>query len=230
MRYSIFVALTLVLTALLAVATYRTARLLRSWRPERNPLLMPQETVLRLALIALCVGLGLLSGLSSAELGWVFTDWPAALGQGALWGGGLAAALYFATAWVRARSGERFYSPVVSEVIVPRSRAELAAVAAAMVGVVMLEELLFRSLLLGGLLPLLPASVLLILTGVGFGLLHLSQGVWGAAGAAIAGILLGLLWLATGTILAPIAAHYVANMAQIMQAMRENDPERRLDG
>ncbi|MDI9548722.1 MAG: CPBP family intramembrane metalloprotease [Chloroflexota bacterium] len=229
-RYWLFVALTLALTALIGLATYRTARLLQHWRPDRNLLIMPAENVLRLTLIAACIGLGLLSGLEPEALGWVFTNWQTAMWQGIVWGGALAFVFYFATRWVHDRSGERFYSPVVLHAVVPRSRRELVGVAAAMAGVVLLEELLFRSLLLGGLAPLVPVGWLIVLAGAGFGLLHLPQGVWGIAGATVAGILLGSLWLSSGTILAPIIAHYVTNMAQIIQAMRMNEFTTPLDG
>ncbi len=229
-RYWLFVVLTLALTALIGLATYRTARLLRHWRPDRNLLIMPAENVLRIMLIAACLGLGLLSGLEREALGWVFTNWETAIRQGIAWGGALALVFIFATRWVHSRSGERFYSPVVLQAVVPRSRMELVKVAVAMAGVVVLEELLFRSLLLGGLAPLLPVHWLVILAGAGFGLLHLPQGAWGIAGATIAGVLLGGLWLLSGTILAPIIAHYVANMAQLIQAMRMNRRKAQLDG
>jgi len=220
LRYWLFVLLTLALTVLLGVATYRTARLLEHWRPDRNLITLPAENMLRLFLIAVCIGLGLLSGLSPQQLGWVFTNWRAAIGEGIAWGVVMALVFYYATRWVYAASGERFYSPVVLEAVRPRSRRELAAVAAAMAGVVALEELLFRSLLLGGLSPVLPIGALVLVIGVGFGVLHLPQGVWGMAGAGMAGVALGLLWLASGTILAPIVAHYVTNMVQLVQAMR----------
>ena len=227
LRYWLFILLTLVLTALLSIATYRTARLLEHWRPDRNLITLPAENALRLSLIAMCIALGFLSGLSPEELGWVFTDWQAAVWQGIVWGVVMALVFYYATRWVYARSEERFYSPVVLEAVIPRSRGELAAVAAAMTSVVALEELLFRSLLLGGLSPVLPVSALALIIGVGFGLLHSPQGLWGMVMAAMAGIALGFLWLVSGSILAPITAHYVANMVQIVQAMRARDRGKR---
>ncbi len=230
LRYWLFVALTLALTALIGLATYRTAQILQHWRPDRNLLIMPAENVLRITLIAACIGLGLLSGLEREALGWVFTNWETAIGQGIAWGSALAIVFYFATRWVHDRSGERFYSPVVLQAVTPRSRTELIGVAAAMIGVVLLEELLFRSLLLGGLTPLLPVRWLIVLAAAGFGLLHLPQGSWGIAGATIAGILLGGLWLSSGTVLAPIVAHYITNMAQLIQAMRLNQHKAQLDG
>ena len=76
LRYWIFVAFTLSLTALIGYGTFNTARLLRTWRPPHNLLLSGPETVARIALIALCVVAGLLSGLPGEQLGWVVpTAW-----------------------------------------------------------------------------------------------------------------------------------------------------------
>jgi membrane protease YdiL (CAAX protease family) len=220
LRYWLFVWLTLGLATFVGYGTYRTALLLRSWRPDRNLLLLPGENLARLALILLCVGLGLLSGLDPGRLGW---QWEAVAPQllgGIAAGAALALLFYAATRWVVAAGGNRFYSPTVLEIIVPRSQAEFWAVAAVMVSVVLLEELLFRSLLLGGLLPILPAPLLIIAGGILFGALHSPQGVWGMAGAGLAGMALGLLFLLAGSLLLPFVAHYVTNMLQIWLALR----------
>jgi membrane protease YdiL (CAAX protease family) len=220
LRYALFVVLTLSLTAFVGYGTYRTALLLRSWRPDRNLLLLPAENLARLALILVCVALGLLSGLSRTRLGW---QWGAIAPQtlgGIAAGTALALIFYAATRWVVSAGGARFYSPTVLEIIVPRSQAEFWAVAAVMLAVVLLEELLFRSLLLGGLSPILPAPLLLLAGGVLFGAMHSPQGIWGMAGAGLAGMLLGLLFLAVGSLLLPFVAHYVTNMLQVWLAMR----------
>lgn len=223
--YSLFVVLTLVLTAWIAYNTYLTARLLRTWRPDANPLLHPLETVVRLVLIAVCVGLGWLSGLEAQVLGWVFADALAQLLWGSLAGVLLGAAFLHATRWVVRRTGARYYSPLVLDLIVPKSLRELALTALAMIGVVLLEELLFRSLLVGGLSPLLPAPLLVGVFGLLFGLLHSPQGAWGMAGAAAAGIVLGVLFLVAGSVLLPCAAHYLANMVQVGVAFRQRGRE-----
>ena len=230
LRYWTFVAFTLALTSGVAFVTYRTAQLLRRWQPDRNLLLLPGENIVRLLLIATCIGLGLLSGLPPADLGWVLVRWPEALVTGLLLGVAMAVCFYAATSWVVARSGEKHYSRVVLDAILPRDRREAMWTALAMVGVVALEELLFRSLLIGGLRPILPAWFLLAATSVGFGLLHLPQGRWGVGGAAIAGALLGLIFLSSASIVTPIAAHYMTNMVQIGQAMRIRRRHHKLDG
>lgn len=219
-RYWLFVILSIALTTAVSVVTYRTSILLRHWKPDRNLLLLPGENIVRLALIAVCIGLGHLSGLPADQLGWSFAAWQADLVEGLIWGLLMAGAIYLVTQWIIARFGERYYSRTVVDAILPRNRNELAWMALAMISVVVAEELLFRSLLLGGLRPLLGWPVLLVITSAVFGVQHLPQGRWGVAGAALAGALLGLLFLKTGSLVAPVAAHYVTNMAQIAHAMR----------
>ena len=46
-RYVLFVVLSLAMTALLSYGTYTTNRLLRTWVPDRNLLLLPGETLHR---------------------------------------------------------------------------------------------------------------------------------------------------------------------------------------
>ncbi|MCB0152422.1 MAG: hypothetical protein KDE01_32800, partial [Caldilineaceae bacterium] len=68
--------------------------------------------------------------------------------------------------WVRNSMGTRLYSKTFSEMIIPRTQREFYFIAAALIPVVILEELLFRSLLIGGFSPLLPAWLLVILTSL----------------------------------------------------------------
>lgn len=221
--YWFFVTLTLLLVVVVGYGAYTTNQLLRTWQPDRNLLLIPGENILRLGLVAFCLLLGLLSRLTWAQLGWVLGHGVESLLIGCLWGGGLALFFYATTRWVIRYSGQRFYSAVVIKAIVPQNRRELLLVMLAMLPVVSLEELLFRSLLLGGLTPILPASSLVAASGLLFGAMHIPQGVWGVIGAAAAGILFGWLFLSTGSLLTPLVAHYIANVAQIGQAMRVRD-------
>jgi hypothetical protein len=164
--YLIAVILTLILVAIVGHATYRAARLLPHWPLDQNPLLHPIETAVRFVLLLLCTGLGILSGQSRQALGWQMPHPLSQIVWGILWGLLLAAIYVLATRWVMAKSGERYYTTTVVRVIVPRSSRQLWAVALAMVSVVLLEELLFRSLLLGVLRPLAPMWLLLAASGV----------------------------------------------------------------
>ncbi|MEZ4716878.1 MAG: CPBP family glutamic-type intramembrane protease [Caldilineaceae bacterium] len=150
-RYLLFVCLTLFLTAFLGYGTYNTAKLLRTWTPDRNLLLLPGETIVRLILIGVCIGLGILSGWPRRRSGGRPTIWTGRF-CGA-WAGAWSwpASSPSPRAWLTAATGRRFYSDTVIQHIVPHDADELLWVTLAMVPVVVLEELLFRSLLLGGL-------------------------------------------------------------------------------
>lgn len=219
-NFWLFTILTFALVAFLSYGTYATARLLRSWRPDRNLLLLPAENLLRLVLITLCIILGYLSGVPLAQLGWVFP----AVGQQLLWGTvygfGLALFFYLSTKWLVKVTGQRFYSSVVIQAITPRSTRELLLVLLVMAPVVLVEELLFRSLLIGGFALLLPLPWLIIGWSILFGLLHAPQGLWGMLGAGLGGLVLSILFVVQGSILLPIVAHYVTNCVQVIQAMR----------
>ena len=223
LRYWLFVLLTIGLTGVIGYGTYMTAKLLKTWRPDRNLLLLPGETIVRFFLISACVGLGWLSGLPPEELGWHVDDAVGQLAWGVGWGLVMAAFFIIATQLVIETTGKRFYSYQIVEHIIPQHRSEAVLVSLAMVLVVVVEELLFRSLLLGGMTPLLPPMVLVLLVGLLFGAMHSPQGLWGIAGASLAGILLGLLFFQAGSILLPIVAHYVANLVQIGWAMTRVD-------
>ncbi len=218
--YAVFVLITVGLTAFIGYGTFATARLLRSWQPAQNPLLTPAENFMRVLIILLCIGLGYLSDLDWAVLGWRMAEPLREVGIGALVGLGLALFFSATTQWIVRQSGDRFYSALLLQHIVPRSGHEFLLILAALIPVVLLEEILFRSLLLGGLSPLLPASVLLITLGVIFGLLHNPQGMWGMIGAGLGGVIFGVLFLWQGSLLAPLVAHYVANAVQIALVWR----------
>ena len=218
--YYIFVAGTLALTAFIGYTTFATAMLMRRWRLTTNPLLSKADAVIRLLLIGLCIGLGAISGLDSVTLGWTLENPLQQILLGGAIGLGLGLGLHGLSQWVLNNMGTRLYSKTFAEMIVPRTQREFYLIAGALIFVVILEELLFRSLLIGGLSPLLPVWVLIIFTSIVFGVLHLPQGAWGIVGATIAGAIFGVLFLYEHSLLAPIVAHYVANMIQIMLVLR----------
>lgn len=220
MRYLLFVILTLGLTAFIGWGTYQTALALRRWQPDRNLLLLPAENVLRLGLIVICVGLGQLSGLPATTLGWTTAQPLADIAIGVVAGVALSLALTWASRMAVERWGQAIYSPLVILNVLPRSRGEWVLVLLALVPAVALEELLFRSLLLGGLSPWIPAGLLVLGFSLLFGLMHLPQGALGVAGTALAGCALSLLFLWRGSLLVPLVAHYVADVSQLAQAER----------
>ena len=218
--YWLFVACTGTLTAFISWGTFQTSRLLRVWQPDRNLLLLPAENAARGVMVLACIGLGLLSGLPATVLGWTPADPPGDVLWGILVGAILALVLAAGSSLAVRRWGRRVYSPTVILSVLPANRREWWLVLLALVPAVALEELLFRSLLLGGLSPILPQEWLLVGLAAFFGLLHLPQGALGIGGTSLAGLGLGLLFIGRGSILAPLVAHYVANVIQLVLAGR----------
>jgi membrane protease YdiL (CAAX protease family) len=218
--YWLFAACTGALTAFISWGTFQTARLLRVWQPDRNLLLLPAENAVRGVMVLACIGLGLLSGLPAATLGWAPADPRGDVLWGILVGAGLALVLAVGSSLAVRRWGRRVYSPTVILSVLPADRREWGLVLLALIPAIALEELLFRSLLLGGLSPVLPQGLLLVGLAAYFGLLHLPQGALGIAGTALAGLGLGLLFIGRGSLLAPLIAHYVADVIQLILAAR----------
>lgn len=205
--------------ALVAAATVRTGLLLRTWTPPDNPLLSLPDNVLRLALIGVCVGLGVRLGPGPAALGWQTAYLAQDLALGAAVGVLLAGALGLAGRLAVRWWGPAVYDETLLRCVLPAARREWPGVLLALLSAAALEELLFRSLPLGGWGPgtALPFFLMWPLALL-FGLLHWPQGGWGVAGTTLAALGLSLLFLATRSIWPPLAAHYVLNVLQIVMA------------
>lgn len=214
----LFAACIGLLMAFVAFTTYRTGQLLRDWTPPGNLLLSWPDNLLRLALVGLCVALGVTLGPGPVALGWSVAN----LRSDLLWGVavGLAmTALLTGAGWaIERRWGEEVASTRLIRCILPIDRRERAGVLLALLPAAALEELLFRSLPLAGLTWLVPSWWLMWPLALFFGLLHWPQGAWGVVGTALAAIALSLLFLATGSIWAPLIAHYLFNALQIAAA------------
>lgn len=198
----------------IAAGTVRSGLLLRSWTPRHNLLLSLPDNALRLALIGLCLVLGLTLGPGRRGLGWEVADLPIGLGAGIV----LALALSLAGASLASRYGVDVYANRMVRLILPVDRREWAGVLVALLPAAALEELLFRWLPLAGLAWLVPPWWLLWPLALFFGLLHWPQGWWGVAGTALAGLAFSFLFLATGSLWPPLVAHYVVNLSQLLVA------------
>ena len=223
MSYPLFLAGTLILTLFITWATFRSAQILKQVRVEFNLLLLPAENVLRVGLIIACLILGRISGLPRDQFGWVsrapLSDLFLGLGVGVV----VQITLNALTDWAVERFGPHIYSPQVVLSVLPRHRDEWALVLLALFPAVLVEELLFRSLLLGGLAPLLPLPALVIGTALLFGGMHSPQGRLGVVMTSLVSLLLAGLFLWRGSLLPPLVAHYVVNLLQLVIAHRRRD-------
>ncbi len=221
------------LLAFLCWATYRSGLMLHEVDIPFNILTAPPEVLVRLALIAVCVGLGLVSGLPGAQLGWTSADPALDVALGLAMGVLIQVPLTLIATWAiraeaLARWRFRLYNPRVVLLILPRNRRQWLTVPLALVAAVVLEELLFRSLLVGGLSVMAPWPVLAAGFAVVFGLVHWPQGVLGVLATAVAGFVLAGLFIVRGSLLPPLVAHYAVNVVQLMLASRQREALERI--
>jgi membrane protease YdiL (CAAX protease family) len=216
--YPLFVFGSLGLTVALAWATYQSGRLLRAVPVRENLLLAPTENVVKIVLIVLCVLLGILSGAPSQQLGWSFENASRDIGLGIVLGMVTQVVANAITTLAIKIWGKEIYSPVVMRNIMPRTRPEWVLVPVALGVAVLLEELLFRSLLIGGLSTTVPLPILLVGFAAIFGLMHSPQGPLGVFMTGVMGLWLSLLFVWSGGLLLPLTAHYVINLLQLFKA------------
>ncbi len=211
---SLFIIGLLSLLTFISLATWRTNQMLSDWTTEENILLSIPENIARLVIIILSIGLGFLSRESLQTLGW---RPPHPLGDillGSTFGIFLSLALYYPSLWVE-KHHPSWYSDLVIRSIRPRSPSEWPWVALAFLPIAVMEELLFRSLLLGAFAPHVNIIYFVIGVSVIFGLLHLRQGEWGVTGAILISLLLSFLFLWRESIMVVITAHWFMNVAQV---------------
>jgi membrane protease YdiL (CAAX protease family) len=217
----LFAALLTVLMVGLGAATAQSGRILRRFTPRGNLLLSAPDNLLRLFLIALCLGLGIFLGPGADALGWSLDHFLRDASLGALVGLVLAPVLQFATNAAVRRWGADVYDNLVLRAIVPVSRGEWFGVAAALLPAALLEELVFRSLPLAGLGWLISPWVLMWPLALLFGLLHWTQGPLGVVGTTFLALFLSALFLWTGSLWTVVFAHWVLNLVQITFAWQQ---------
>lgn len=209
------------LMALVAFATYRSGQLLRAgWLPTGNLMLGLADNLARLALIGICLALGLIAGPGPRALGWITPHLGQDLAWGLLIGLGLTLLILAADRFIERRWGSGLTDDKLIRSILPANAQEWVGVTLALLSAAALEELLFRSLPLAGLTWLISPWWLMWPLALLFGLLHWPQGAWGVFGAALVAIALSLLFLASGSLWMALAAHYALNLGQLALARR----------
>jgi membrane protease YdiL (CAAX protease family) len=221
--FPLFVFGSLALTAALGWATYQSGRLLRTVPVTENLLLAPTENMVKGVLALVCVGLGLLSGVSFQQLGWTLDNGWQNIGLGIIAGLVTQLVANWLTTLAIERFGKGIYSPVVMKNIMPRTRLEWILVPSALLLAVILEELLFRSLLLGALSMAFPVLLLAVVFSCIFGLMHTPQGNLGVIITAVLGFWLSLLFIWSGSLLLPLTTHYTINFLQLLKAQDKRE-------
>lgn len=216
----VFAAGTAVLTAILTYMTAATARILRRGPLSYNPLLHPIEVLFRLGLIVVCIALVWWSGFSAAQFGFVpFDVWRDALlgivlGIVLVWGVNLLSMLLLSD------TSAGFYSKHALFSMRPTSATEMAMTVPASLPAAGLEELLFRSMWIGGFSTWVPVPALIVATAILFGVMHVAQGLWGMLVTGVIGLLFGILFVWSESFWLVLITHWVMNLNQFVIAWR----------
>jgi len=213
LRLLAFASGTLGLLLGIAMMTLETARLLASTDAELpfNPLLHSLENAFRLALLLLCAGLMLISGLPRKQFGLIpfnpMRDGVVAALVGVLLAWGIN--LFSMGILPRLRPG--LYLPKTVQLLRPRTRGEIMPVVLAALPAAALEEMLFS------------AWGLVVASSMVFGMLHLAQGWWGVVLTTFMGMAMGWFFLTTGSLWFVVVAHWALNTNQFVLAYLRPD-------
>lgn len=216
----LFVGGTIMVLIFLLLASIQTSRMLDRIPMGVNLLLLSGENLARAILIIFSVALGLISGLPFQTLGWRALSSVSDVILGAGTGLVISVALPGLTLIAIRLFGPQVYNPRLVREIIPRTRTQWVLVPLVLAPAVFLEELLFRSYLIGGFSVLAPTLLLVVASSLAFGAAHSAQGALGIVAAIGLGMLLAALFLITSSLFAPFIAHYVINVAQITWAAR----------
>jgi len=221
---SLFLIGLFALLSFIAIATWRTNQILKVWTPEENLLLSLPENIARLVMIGVAILLGFLSGESLRTLGWAPPHPQGDVAIGLAIGVLLPIILFYPSRWVETHH-PGWYSDVVVRSIRPRSAREWPWVLLALAPIALMEELLFRSLLLGAFAPHVNILYFVIGVSIVFGLLHMPQGEWGVIGVILVSLILSVLFLWRESLLVVVIAHWLMNVMQLVldAITRRND-------
>lgn len=124
--------------------------------------------------------------------------------------------LPLALAWIHSGMRERIFEQLKGiDYLLPQSRTEIALFAGVSVTAGICEEVLFRGFLFAYLdsspWQLDPSTTVLVSSAM-FGIAHFGQGIKGMVLTGMIGAMLGILYVVTGSLLAPIIVHILIDL------------------
>jgi membrane protease YdiL (CAAX protease family) len=192
----------------------RHAVRIRGGIPNARLHLYWQTIAKQIVVVALLLLLHEAGGVSAASLGWVAPQsWPKTLAIGL---GVVAAALYFSLR-IEPKVGAAALAKIKSStmgVMIPESNRERRWFGCLSIGAGIMEEMLCRGFLfyyLANYLGIANPVLTIIASSALFGLAHIYQGWKKAAGPAAAGVVLGSLYVYTGSLVLPIIVHAIVD-------------------
>jgi membrane protease YdiL (CAAX protease family) len=215
--------LILLFTLFIGWSTYKSHALIKELDSDNNLLLSLPENVARVFMVGLCLFLAWLSGLPAADFGFGVDHLGRAISLGLVVGLATLLVVNLLTAGAIKQFGRRIYSPWLICNILPKRRREWALIALAFIPAIAMEELLFRSLWIGGFQAIVPAPLLIAGTSIIFGLMHQPQGRLGIVLAGAINVVFSGVFLWNGQLVTTLVAHYTVNLMQLVVAHFQRD-------
>jgi membrane protease YdiL (CAAX protease family) len=225
-----FIIGTLVLLTLLYWGAYTSAKEVRTIELSGNILLNIPEIIFKLVLLGLCLGIAATLdptvGRAENYLGWPPKAFAIEIAVGLAIGLVLQFTVNVLSTVAIRIWGSGIYSPVVIKSIIPKTTSEWLLTPFPMLIAVILEEVLFRSLAVGGFSALFPGQwwwiwTLALVSSLIFGLVHRPQGILGMILTGVVGFAFCAIFIISGSLLMVIACHFVINMLQLIRAKED---------
>ena len=224
----IFAVGTIALLAFMYWGAYQNGKEIKTIEIRGNLLLQFPEFVFKILLLGLCLGIAQSLEVARPEkyFGWPPTNIWADIAIGAViglvcqFGANLLAALAIRF-W-----GTGIYSPAIMKSIVPKTWVQWILILPPLLLAVVVEEVLFRALAIGGFsainFPYMP-WILAVGSSLLFGIVHVPQGSLGMVLAGGIGFIFAAIFIVTGSLLLVIAAHFILNFLQILRAKEDEN-------
>ena len=221
----VFATGTLALLGLMYWGAYINGKEIKTIEIQSNLLLQFPEFVFKLLLLGLCMGLA--SSLDVARPDKYF-GWPTQnLAFDIIAGICLGLVCQFGVNTISALAirffGSDIYSPIVLKNVIPKNTLEWFLIIIPLLLAVLVEEVLFRALAIGGFSTVINSWVLAVASSILFGMVHVTQGKLGMLVSGTVGFVLAAIFIVANSLLLVITGHFVLNLLQLIRAKEDEN-------
>lgn len=219
----IFLVGTLAMISFLYWSAYQSEKWMRTVEIKGNLLLNVPEFIFKLVLFGLCLGLIASLEVSNPQK---YIGWPSdSPGLDVLIGAILGLVTQFVVSITSTLAirifGKSIYSPEIMKSVVPKNQREWILIIVPLLLAVAIEELLFRSMLIGGFSLVVNPWVMAVASSIIFGIMHSPQGLLGIVMTALVGFVFATAFILTTSLIVVISAHFIINFMQILRAKED---------
>ncbi len=219
----IFIIGTLAMISFLYWSAYQSEKLLKTIEIHGNLLLSVPEFIFKLLLLGLCMGLISSLNVTTPEkyIGWPSESPALDVVIGAAIGLAVQFSVNLASTLAIKIFGKSIYSPQVMKSVVPKNQREWFLIILPLLLAVVIEELIFRGMLIGGFSLVVNPWVMAVASSIIFGIMHSPQGILGIVLTALVGFIFAATFIVSNSLVIVISAHFIINFLQILRAKED---------